>query len=141
MQNEAQVPIETESDKISEIGGEVDSSRENEARRPSRVKKSVVMEDFVTFSAFEIVELPASAVQEATWLKYLEKEILCGAENRYHARSKHIDVRHHFIREEIAQGFPDLRYLGTEEMLADLFTKPVNGAEHFKCLEKIGLGM
>ncbi|KAG5871223.1 hypothetical protein JTB14_031074 [Gonioctena quinquepunctata] len=92
------------------------------------------------------------------WLKYLEKEILCGAENvvihcdnksalhlatknSYHARSKHTDVRHHFIREKIAQGFLDLRYLRTEEMLADIFTKPVNGAKHFKCLEEIGLGM
>ncbi|KAG5864726.1 hypothetical protein JTB14_021822 [Gonioctena quinquepunctata] len=122
MQNEVQVPVETESenssDKISEIVGEVDSSRENGVRRSSRVKKSVVMEDFVTFYAFEIAELsdPLSA-----------EEISSRSDS--------------FLWEKIAQGFLDLRYLRTEEMLADIFTKPVNGAKHFKCLEEIGHGM
>ena len=40
----------------------------------------------------------------------------------HHSRSKHIDTRHHFIRDCI-EGLIKLEYVRTEDQLADLFTK------------------
>jgi hypothetical protein len=43
--------------------------------------------------------------------------------DRYHARTKHIDIRYHFIRDIINKRLIDLRYCPTEDMAADIFTK------------------
>jgi len=43
----------------------------------------------------------------------------------YYARTKHIDVRFHKIRELIASGEIVLQKIGTEENAADMVTKPV----------------
>ena len=43
-----------------------------------------------------------------------------------HQRSKHIDIRYHFIREEIQKGVIVVEYVPTEMNLADIFTKAVS---------------
>ena len=43
-----------------------------------------------------------------------------------HQRSKHIDIKYHFIRSEIQEGRISLEYIPTEENVADLFTKPAS---------------
>ncbi|WVZ75656.1 LOW QUALITY PROTEIN: hypothetical protein U9M48_023691 [Paspalum notatum var. saurae] len=43
-----------------------------------------------------------------------------------HSRTKHIDIRHHFIRDHVAKGDIFLRNVGTKEQLADIFTKPLD---------------
>nr|GEX10978.1 retrovirus-related Pol polyprotein from transposon TNT 1-94 [Tanacetum cinerariifolium] len=40
-----------------------------------------------------------------------------------HSRTKHIDVRYHFINEKVEKGIVELFFVGTEYQLADLFTK------------------
>jgi len=40
-----------------------------------------------------------------------------------HKRSKHIDIRFHFIRERVASGEVVLQYVPTERQLGDLLTK------------------
>ncbi|KAG9450514.1 hypothetical protein H6P81_010479 [Aristolochia fimbriata] len=40
-----------------------------------------------------------------------------------HSRTKHIDIRHHFIRELVEGGKVTLKYFSTENKLADIFTK------------------
>ena len=42
-----------------------------------------------------------------------------------HQRSKHIDVRYHFIRTEVCSGRVVIEFCPTIEMVADLVTKPV----------------
>ncbi|WVZ88337.1 hypothetical protein U9M48_034871 [Paspalum notatum var. saurae] len=42
-----------------------------------------------------------------------------------HSRTKHIDIRHHFIRDHVGKGDILLRNVGTKEQLADIFTKPL----------------
>ncbi|GJU55533.1 retrovirus-related pol polyprotein from transposon TNT 1-94 [Tanacetum coccineum] len=43
--------------------------------------------------------------------------------NVQHSRSKHIDIRHHFIREQVENGVVELYFVRTEYQLADIFTK------------------
>nr|GEY41626.1 retrovirus-related Pol polyprotein from transposon TNT 1-94 [Tanacetum cinerariifolium] len=40
-----------------------------------------------------------------------------------HTRTKHIDVRYHFIKDHVEKGTIELYFVGTEYQLADLFTK------------------
>nr|GEZ35479.1 retrovirus-related Pol polyprotein from transposon TNT 1-94 [Tanacetum cinerariifolium] len=50
-----------------------------------------------------------------------------------HSRTKHIDVRYHFIKEKVEKGIFELFFVGTEYQLADLFTKALP-EERFKYL-------
>nr|GEW53635.1 hypothetical protein [Tanacetum cinerariifolium] len=43
--------------------------------------------------------------------------------NVQHSRSKHIDIRHHFIREQVEKGVVTLYFMTTDYQLADIFTK------------------
>lgn len=54
-----------------------------------------------------------------------------------HARTKHIDIRYHFIRETLQEGTIDLCYCPTSEMVADILTKPLSRGQ----FEKLRLAM
>ncbi|GJS99586.1 hypothetical protein Tco_0820756 [Tanacetum coccineum] len=56
-----------------------------------------------------------------------------------HSRTKHIDVRYHFIKEQVEKGIVELFFVGTEYQLADLFTKALS-EDRFKYLVR-RLGM
>nr|GEY56815.1 retrovirus-related Pol polyprotein from transposon TNT 1-94 [Tanacetum cinerariifolium] len=43
--------------------------------------------------------------------------------NIQHSRSKHIDIRHHFIQEQVERGVVELYFVTTDSQLADIFTK------------------
>ena len=54
-------------------------------------------------------------------------------------RSKHIDVVYHFAREHVAKRDVEFSYVNTNEMLADMFTKPVPGNKLQVCSGGIGV--
>ena len=43
----------------------------------------------------------------------------------FHARTKHIEVHYHFIREHVLSGEIELQYVPTDRQTADIFTKPL----------------
>jgi hypothetical protein len=43
-----------------------------------------------------------------------------------HSRTKHIDIRHHFLRDLEAKRDIELCHVNTENQLADIFTKPLD---------------
>ena len=43
-----------------------------------------------------------------------------------HSRTKHIEIRHHFIREHIANNDIYFDYVNTNDQLADIFIKPLS---------------
>ncbi|GJQ92099.1 retrovirus-related pol polyprotein from transposon TNT 1-94 [Tanacetum coccineum] len=56
-----------------------------------------------------------------------------------HSKTKHIDIRYHFIKEHVEKGTVELYFVGTEYQLADLFTKALP-KEHFEYLvHRIGM--
>jgi len=91
------------------------------------------------------------AAKEALWLRSLISEVFgnifdattlfsdnqsaiaLSKDHQYHARTKHIDIRYHFIRWVIENGSIRLIYCPTEDMLADTLTKPLPSikAKHF----------
>ena len=45
-------------------------------------------------------------------------------------RTKHFDVKYHWLREKIKANKVELRYVNTHEQLADIFTKPLGVMQH-----------
>jgi hypothetical protein len=43
-----------------------------------------------------------------------------------HSRTKHIDIRHHFLRDHEGKGDIALSHVSTDKQLADIFTKPLD---------------
>ena len=43
----------------------------------------------------------------------------------FHDKSKHIEIRYHFIRDMIQKGVVKLKYVPKEEQVADVLTKPL----------------
>uniref|UniRef100_A0A5S6QQU2 Integrase catalytic domain-containing protein n=1 Tax=Trichuris muris TaxID=70415 RepID=A0A5S6QQU2_TRIMR len=59
--------------------------------------------------------------------------------NHCGARTKHIDVRHHQLRSLREQGIISIEYCPTENMTADIFTKPLGKERFRKFVEQLGL--
>lgn len=43
----------------------------------------------------------------------------------FHARTKHIEVDYHFVRERVSKGLIQIRLICTRDQIADGFTKPI----------------
>ncbi|GJW94056.1 retrovirus-related pol polyprotein from transposon TNT 1-94 [Tanacetum coccineum] len=59
--------------------------------------------------------------------------------NVQHSRAKHIDVRCHFIKEQVENGIVKLYFVRTEYQLADIFTKPLSRDRFNFLIEKLGM--
>ncbi|GMP53679.1 hypothetical protein CsSME_00019075 [Camellia sinensis var. sinensis] len=96
------------------------------------------------------------AFKEAIWLHGLIEDLgivqkhvevfcdsqsaICLAKNQvHHARTKHIDVRFHFIREIVNEGDILLQKIGTADNPADMLTKVVSGIKFQHCLDLVNI--
>ena len=85
---------------------------------------------------------PTHAAKEALWIRTFIGEfrrgfssdpipincdnqgaIALAKDNKFHARTKHIDIRYHFIREAVEDHKIELKYIPTNDNVADTFTK------------------
>lgn len=94
-------------------------------------------------------------IQEVLWWYYFQTEIfgehriqvkcdnqsaICVARNQgYNPRTKHLDIRYHFVKDVLENGIVELDYVNTKDQPADGFTKPLmtQKLDHFAKL--IGL--
>jgi hypothetical protein len=97
----------------------------------------------------------SSASQEAVWLQRLMKDIgqemqmkiqednqsaIRIAQNPvFHSRTKHIDIKTHYVHELVTQGTISLEYCASKENIADIFTKPLAKTRFTYLREKLGL--
>lgn len=54
-----------------------------------------------------------------------------------HTRTKHIDIQHHYIRDEVTSGRINLVYTSTELMLADGLTKPLSSVKFLNFIREM----
>jgi hypothetical protein len=115
-------------------------------------------QEIVSLSTTESEYVAAThGMKEALWLRSLLSEVFgpittattlfsdnqaaiaLTRDHQYHARTKHIDVRYHFIRWVIEEGSLRLIYCPTDDMVADTLTKALPSAKvkHFAA----GLGL
>ena len=116
------------------------------------VSWSAKRQQIISLSTTESEYIAATyAAKEALWLRQLilqlfginldattlfsdnQSAIALTKEHQYHARTKHIDVRFHFIRWIVEEGKIRLIYCPTDEMVADILTKalPSTKVKHF----------
>lgn len=118
----------------------------------------------VATSSTEAEYVAASdACKEAIWLRGFynelapimelqdQKAIQLGIDNasalkltknpEFHGRTKHINVRHHFIRECVKRGDIEPYWISGKENPADLFTKPLPRPALENIVDKLGGGM
>jgi hypothetical protein len=112
----------------------------------------------VSLSSMEAEYMASShAVKEAIWLRsflngigfqqneaselFLDNQsaIALAYNPEFHARSKHIDIRHHFIREAVENGTVELIWCPTDEMTADIFTKALARPKFWRFREDLGM--
>jgi hypothetical protein len=76
---------------------------------------------------FDSIETPTTLFSDS------KSAIALAQDGHYHARTKHIDIRYHFIRYVIDAGTIKLVYCATDDMTADTLTKalPSVKAKHF----------
>eukprot|EP00731_Ephydatia_muelleri_P034359 Em0056g18a len=104
----------------------------------------------------EYVALGA-ATQEVVWLRRLLSDIkaspkmptIISEDNQgtiaiarnpvYHARTKHIDIKYHYVREALMDGVIDLVYCPTQQMTADILTKPLSRDQFETLRHEMGL--
>nr|GEW42714.1 hypothetical protein [Tanacetum cinerariifolium] len=55
-----------------------------------------------------------------------------------HSRTKHIDIRYHFIRDQVLKGDIELNFIPTQYQLADIFTKPLEESTFKRLIVEIG---
>lgn len=56
-----------------------------------------------------------------------------------HSRVKHIDIRHHYIRERVEEGALEIRHIAGTENIADIMTKPLSFPRHNDLILLMGL--
>ncbi|GKA65515.1 hypothetical protein Tco_0765222 [Tanacetum coccineum] len=56
-----------------------------------------------------------------------------------HSRTKHIDIRYHFIKDHILKGDIELHFIPTEYQLADIFTKPLDEPTFTRLKAELGM--
>jgi len=99
----------------------------------------------------------AHAAREVIWLRNLFGEIdlpqllptilygdnqsalAIARDPQYHARSKHFDVKSHFVRDKIRDGVIKDVYCPTDDMIADILIKPLHKPKHTKFTFKLGM--
>ena len=58
----------------------------------------------------------------------------------FHARTKHIEIQYHFVREKVLDGTISLEYYSTVDNAADIFTKPLPQQLLLTHSSSLGLG-
>ncbi|XP_071708375.1 secreted RxLR effector protein 161-like [Rutidosis leptorrhynchoides] len=115
-------------------------------------------QDVVALFSTEAEYIAATmADQECTWLRRLIGDILeevdyvvklkCDNESAiklasnpvFHARTKHIEMRYHFIREKVLSGEKKLANVRTNDQVADIFTKALIKAKFMEFREALGI--
>jgi hypothetical protein len=57
----------------------------------------------------------------------------------FHARTKHIEVHYHFIREKVLVGEINLIYVSTEDQVVNIFTKVLGAEKHRRFRNMLGV--
>jgi hypothetical protein len=57
----------------------------------------------------------------------------------FHKKMRHVERRHHFLRDHVEKGDIEMKYIDTERQLTDIFTKPLDSSRFADLRGKIGV--
>ena len=65
-------------------------------------------------------------IPELTMIHYVNQSCVQMSMNPvFHDKSKHIEIRYHFIRDMVRKGAVELQYIPTDDQTVDVLTKPL----------------
>lgn len=70
---------------------------------------------------------------------YNQGAIALAKDNKFHSRTKHVDLRYHFIREAVDEGKITVKYVPMSDNVADVFTKALAKPKFKQFVELLGL--
>jgi hypothetical protein len=77
---------------------------------------------------------------EATYIWCNNKSCVKLSENPvFHDKSKHIEIKYHYIRDMVQKGAVKLQYVITDEQIADVLTKPLSRVKFVYFRDKLGV--
>src|SRR6201992_3423355 len=146
----------------SDHGGDKDTGKSTGAyiikMGSGAISWSSKLQSIVTLSTTEAEYISSVTTgQEILWLRNLFTELgyppqktstlnidnqsaLNVAKNpEHHGRMKHLDLRYYWLRDVVEHGTITLKYCPTEDMPADLLTKPLDKTRNLELSEKLGL--
>ena len=116
------------------------------SKKQTCVALSTMESEFIAFS---------STVQEGVWLKRFldhlkvtsseepvtimsdsQSSIAYTKDPKFHSKTKHIDIKYHYVKDKVARGEVNLKYISTHDMIADPLAKAVTRdvfERHIKC--------
>jgi hypothetical protein len=118
------------------------------SKRQSSVATSSVQAEY---------QAACDAVREVVWLRKLLEElghkiddpteiyednqgcISLTENNRTDPRTKHIDTKYHYTREQVANRVVQFKYVPTANMIADSLTKPISTSKFIWCRDHMGI--
>lgn len=124
---------------------------------PASIPWTSRKQNFVALSTAKVEHIVASMACEAIWLRKLFSElfqhvldttvIYCDNQSGirfsknlvFHDRTKHIDIRYHFIWDIVQQGAIRLHHIKTNEHVANILTKPLAKAKFLAFRERLGV--
>jgi len=56
-----------------------------------------------------------------------------------HSRTKHIEIRHHFIKDHVSNGDCEVKFIKTKLQLANIFKKPLPKERFFFLRNELGI--
>jgi hypothetical protein len=86
-----------------------------------------------------IGEVFGSTLTPTTLFSDNKSAIALSRDHQYHARTKHINIRYHFIQWVIEDSSIHLVFCPTEDMIADTLTKPLPSTKAKHLATKLGL--
>jgi hypothetical protein len=77
---------------------------------------------------------------ERVFLMFDDTNAISVAKNPiFHKKIRHVEKRHHFLRDHVEKGDIEMRYIDTERQLADIFTKPLDSSRFANLQGEIGV--
>uniref|UniRef100_A0A6V7LZU6 Reverse transcriptase Ty1/copia-type domain-containing protein n=1 Tax=Bracon brevicornis TaxID=1563983 RepID=A0A6V7LZU6_9HYME len=86
-----------------------------------------------------LLEIGLDDFSRITLLVDNRSAILLASDSVFHAQTKHNDIKHHFIRDVISEGFVILLHTPTNEMGADVLTKALPRQTYRRSLQDLGM--
>ncbi|GJU52201.1 retrovirus-related pol polyprotein from transposon TNT 1-94 [Tanacetum coccineum] len=127
----------------------------NQAKHALEILKEHGMDKYDSIAEAEYVTLSASCAQ-VMWMRtqlkdygfeYNKISLYCNSQSVIaiscnpvqHSRTKHINVRYHFIKEQVKRGIIELYFVRTQYQLADMFTKALSQDRFEYLVRRLGM--
>jgi hypothetical protein len=117
------------------------------SKKQNSVALSTTEAEYIAASSCCAQILWMNATLKDFGIKFKQVPLLCDNESAVkltnnpvqHQRTKHIDVRHHFIRDRQQKGDICIESVGTDDQLADIFTKPLDEKRFCKLRNELNI--